>query len=196
MLKRGFLIPVVVGVVFVLAVTACGGGDSKPSAVPFASGAASTVTTVSSPSAAATSDVARSSTAVVAEKDHASLGKILVDTQGRVVYTWAGDQPGTSLCQDACAQGWPPVVVVDGVTPASNITGGSIGVITRRDGRRQVTLNGLPLYYYSGDRTAGDVAGNGSRAFGSLWAVASTRPASGAAPGTPTAVASASDYNY
>jgi predicted lipoprotein with Yx(FWY)xxD motif len=52
---------------------------------------------------------------------------------------------------------------VDGVT-------GHVGTITRDDGTRQVTLNGLPLYTFAGDAAAGDTTGQGKQGF--WWAVA------------------------
>jgi predicted lipoprotein with Yx(FWY)xxD motif len=42
--------------------------------------------------------------------------------------------------------------VLDGVT-------GDVGVITGTDGKPQLTLNGLPLYYYLKDTAPGDVLG-------------------------------------
>jgi predicted lipoprotein with Yx(FWY)xxD motif len=44
-----------------------------------------------------------------------------------------------------------------------------VGTITRDDGTKQVTLNGHPLYTYSGDSAAGDVAGQGVG--GGWWVV-------------------------
>jgi predicted lipoprotein with Yx(FWY)xxD motif len=36
---------------------------------------------------------------------------------------------------------------------------GNLGTITRTDGSLQVTYNGLPLYFFSGDKAAGDANG-------------------------------------
>jgi len=38
---------------------------------------------------------------------------------------------------------------------------GKLGMITRPGGVRQVTLNGYPLYTYSGDKAPGQATGNG-----------------------------------
>jgi predicted lipoprotein with Yx(FWY)xxD motif len=46
---------------------------------------------------------------------------------------------------------------------------GTIGTITRSDGTKQVTLDGRPLYTYSGDTGAGTVTGQGVK--GIWWAV-------------------------
>jgi predicted lipoprotein with Yx(FWY)xxD motif len=36
---------------------------------------------------------------------------------------------------------------------------GTLATITRDDGSLQVTYNGLPLYFFSGDQAAGDAKG-------------------------------------
>jgi hypothetical protein len=46
-----------------------------------------------------------------------------------------------------------------------------IGTTLRRDGRRQVTYNGRPLYYYIGDKSAGQVLCQNVDEFGGTWLV-------------------------
>ena len=46
-----------------------------------------------------------------------------------------------------------------------------LGKIRRRDGRRQLTLAGKPLYYYVGDRKPLQVLCQNVREFGGLWLV-------------------------
>jgi predicted lipoprotein with Yx(FWY)xxD motif len=55
--------------------------------------------------------------------------------------------------------------VVDGVT-------GDLGTITATDGSTQITLNGLPLYYFKGDSAPGDV--NGQAVQNVWWVVSPT----------------------
>jgi predicted lipoprotein with Yx(FWY)xxD motif len=38
---------------------------------------------------------------------------------------------------------------------------GELGTITTPDGKQQVTLNGLPLYYFAQDARPGDILGQG-----------------------------------
>ena len=45
---------------------------------------------------------------------------------------------------------------------------GRLGVITRPNGVKQVTLNGYPLYLYAGDKAPGQDGGNG---IGGSWHV-------------------------
>ena len=79
------------------------------------------------------------------------------------VYTFSKDTPnsGSSACTGSCLATWPALTVPAGSTPtAANGAGGKIGTITRSDdGSLQVTYNGLPLYFFSGDHAKGDSNG-------------------------------------
>jgi hypothetical protein len=44
-----------------------------------------------------------------------------------------------------------------------------ISLISRSDGKKQVTYNGHPLYYYSADTSAGMTSGEGTNSFGAKW---------------------------
>jgi predicted lipoprotein with Yx(FWY)xxD motif len=93
-----------------------------------------------------------------------SQGTLVVATANKMtVYTFAKDvaNSGTSACTGGCLKTWPALTVPAGSTPAgdSGITG-TLGTITRADdGTSQVTYNGLPLYFFSGDKAAGDANG-------------------------------------
>ena len=70
-----------------------------------------------------------------------ALGTILVNVQGRTVYRFAADTRGHSNCNGTCLQYWPAVTSSgDMPTAASSITAG-LGVITRSDGIKQLTVN-------------------------------------------------------
>ncbi|HZT09091.1 MAG TPA: hypothetical protein VFC51_18875 [Chloroflexota bacterium] len=123
-------------------------------------------------------------------------GTLLTDGSGWTLYAWAGDAPGVSNCFDACADAWPPYVVEGDLVVPGDVPG-TVGVIDRGDGSWQVTMEGWPLYYFSGDAQPGDVNGNGIVGFGAGWHVvalstASAPPASyGIAPygGAPASMA-------
>jgi predicted lipoprotein with Yx(FWY)xxD motif len=70
---------------------------------------------------------------------------------------------GTSACTatDDCIATWPAVTVPTGTTPTGGPgVPGKLGTITRADsGALQVTYNGVPLYFYSGDSAVGDSNG-------------------------------------
>ena len=87
---------------------------------------------------------------------------IVASSNGMTVYTFANDvkDNGKSACSGGCITKWPALTVPAGSTPAGD-TGvtGKLGTITRDDGTLQVTYNGLPLYFFSGDKAAGDANG-------------------------------------
>ena len=117
-----------------------------------------------------------------------TLGKILVNGQGMTLYTFGADTPGTSNCSGACLQNWPALTITSGNPVAGSGVTGTLGVITRADGTKQVTLNGMPLYTFFKDSKAGDANGQGITAFGGLWSVVVV---GGAAPSpTPSPVPS------
>ena len=56
-----------------------------------------------------------------------------------------------------------------------------LGTVKRKDGRRQVTYDGWPLYYYVGDTSPGAISCQNVSEYGGLWLVVSPdRPASSA----------------
>ena len=101
--------------------------------------------------------------------DTAKLGKVLAASNGMTLYTNKNDKPGSSACNAACAQIWPPLLVTSGIPAAPSGLVGTLGVVTWSDGSVQVTLNGQPLYLYAGDFKSGDANGEG---IDGIWAAA------------------------
>ena len=88
---------------------------------------------------------------------------MLVASNGYTVYTFAKDtkDSGKSACTGGCLAKWPAVTVAAGgsAAPGSGVTG-KLATITRDDNSAlQVTYNGLPLYFFTGDAKAGDSNG-------------------------------------
>jgi predicted lipoprotein with Yx(FWY)xxD motif len=89
---------------------------------------------------------------------------IVAGSNGMTLYAFAKDvaNSGTSACTDTCGSTWPALTVPAGASPtaAAGATG-KIATISRSDtnGALQVTYNGLPLYFYSGDHAVGDSNG-------------------------------------
>lgn len=92
----------------------------------------------------------------------ATLGAHVTGKDGMSLYVFEQDTSGTSNCNDDCAASWPPLTVTSAadVTAGAGVTG-ELGTIKRADGATQVTLDGKPLYYFGGDKAAGDVNGQG-----------------------------------
>jgi predicted lipoprotein with Yx(FWY)xxD motif len=100
---------------------------------------------------------------------HTRVGPVLASSHGRTLYYYSADKrhSGKSACTGTCATAWPPLAAPV-KAPAGVRLPGKLGVITRPGGLKQVTLNGYPLYFYIGDKTAGQVTGNG---IGGAWHV-------------------------
>jgi predicted lipoprotein with Yx(FWY)xxD motif len=100
---------------------------------------------------------------------HTRVGPVLASSRGRTLYYYSADKrhSGKSACTGTCATAWPPLAAPV-KAPAGVRLPGKLGVITRPNGVKQVTLNGYPLYFYIGDKTAGQVTGNG---IGGAWHV-------------------------
>jgi predicted lipoprotein with Yx(FWY)xxD motif len=122
-----------------LSLAACGGSSSSGS--PAAS---------SSPS---------SSGQTVAVKSIPGLGLVLVDGSGMPLYTSNRDTTSAPACSGACAGIWKPLTVASG-TPSAASSVGTIAVVTRSDGTKQVTVGGKPLYTFVQD-APGKATGNG-----------------------------------
>jgi predicted lipoprotein with Yx(FWY)xxD motif len=102
-----------------------------------------------------------------------SLGQVLVDGNGMTIYLFEKDKGTTSMCDGSCAKFWPPVTTSGAPKAGSGVTAAKLGTTKRADGTTEVTYNGHPLYLYAGDKSAGDVTGQGLNAFGALWYVLS-----------------------
>jgi len=124
--------------------------------------------------------------ATVTAATNPTLGKILVNGQGMTLYVFGADTPGTSNCSSACLQNWPALTVASGNPTAGSGVSGTLGTITRSDGTKQVTFNGMPLYTFVRDTKPGDANGQGIAAFGGLWTVAMAGGAPTAGAATPT----------
>jgi predicted lipoprotein with Yx(FWY)xxD motif len=143
-------------------------GTSTTPAAPGGSSAAPAVTGPAATSAAPTA--ATKAPAVDLMTAASSAGRIVVDAKGMSLYFFAKDtkDSGTSACTGACLASWPRALTVAAKPSADGVTG-VLGTITTPEGAKQLTLNGLPLYYYAKDKEPGDVMGEG---VGGVWYLA------------------------
>jgi predicted lipoprotein with Yx(FWY)xxD motif len=103
---------------------------------------------------------------------HASkYGRVLFDGRGFALYAFTADARGRSTCTGDCARNWPPYIVKGAGSAGRGTRSGLLGTTTRRDGSRQLTYAGHPLYYYVGDRKAGQILCQNVSEFGGLWLV-------------------------
>ena len=104
-------------------------------------------------------------TVMVVQKS--SLGYVLAEANGQVVYTYAKDaKNGVPTCTGSCAATWPPVTGTPKAGPADTFPG-TFGVVKGAGGVEQITYNGYPLYEFKGARPL-SAAGNG---IGGVWHV-------------------------
>jgi len=77
---------------------------------------------------------------------------------GATIYVFNADlEQSMSVCNDTCAQTWPPVIGTE--QSIENIPG--LSLIERQDSTMQVAYLGRPLYTYSGDEAPGQANGQG-----------------------------------
>jgi len=146
--------------------TACGDGERDAGAPP----------------AAATTAVATTTTASGAERDQparkgrriraidSQFGTILADGRGQALYLFDKEKRRRSECYGDCARAWPPVLTTGRPVAGKGVRRRLLGTTTRRNGKRQVTYRGHPLYYYVDD-APGRILCHDVREFGGLWLV-------------------------
>jgi len=139
-----------------------------------------------SPSASSASS-AGGAGAVTLAVAHTTAGDALTGAGGKTLYTNSQEKGGTIACTGTCTATWPPLTAT--ATAGSGVTG-TLATITRSDGAVQVTYNGSPLYYYSGDSAAGQSMGQG---IGGIWYIASPTGA-GSSSSTPPASSGTNKY--
>lgn len=97
---------------------------------------------------AAVAQDAPEGTAELSVLENPEFGSHLADGQGLALYLYVEDEDGTSTCEGACANNWPPLLAADAesVSAADGIDSDLLGTTGRSDGTVQVTYAGHPLY--------------------------------------------------
>jgi predicted lipoprotein with Yx(FWY)xxD motif len=145
----------------VLSITAaCGGDDDDASTT-------TTTTTTAPADDSSTTTTEAGGTAVSVELTESDLGQIL-SSGGRTLYLFTPDAGGTPTCNDDCATSWPALVADGTPTVGDGLDATLFASATRDDGDEQVTVDGWPLYFFSGDVSPGDTNGQG---VGDVWYV-------------------------
>jgi predicted lipoprotein with Yx(FWY)xxD motif len=144
---------------FVIVVAGC--SSSGTSASPSSTSAP--------PSASTPSGSAASSASGGLAVANSKLGKIIVDDKGLTAYYFTKDEAnsGRSVCSGDCLVAWPSIPATSDTPTGTGITA-KLGSITRDDGSKQVTVNGMPIYLFQKDKAPGDITGQG---VGKVWFV-------------------------
>ncbi len=145
------------------ALAGCGGGSA-------------TGATAKPSSATVTQTAAKSAPSlVIATYKTPEDGTLISGANNRTLYVFKADEKSTSAheklstCYGGCAAVWPPVLASGTPTVAGKANASLIGLTTRHDGSKQVTYDGLPLYYYAADTKAGQATGNHLKDGFGLW---------------------------
>jgi predicted lipoprotein with Yx(FWY)xxD motif len=124
--------------------------------------------------------------ASVSARQLSGVGSVLVDKSGMTMYSVKSpsESGGNIKCTGSCTSFWFPVAA--SASPGASGLPGKLGSVSRPDGTKQLTYNGLPLYTFKLDTAPGQDHGNNYRdSFNGTnftWQVvtASGKPAGGA----------------
>jgi predicted lipoprotein with Yx(FWY)xxD motif len=115
--------------------------------------------------------MSRESVAPTLTVKSSSYGSVLFDGRGHVLYAFTRDAKGRSACYGACAKAWPVYYAKGPLRVGTGLKRSLLGTTKRRDGRRQITYAGRPLYYYVGDTKPGQIRCQNVAEFGGTWLV-------------------------
>jgi predicted lipoprotein with Yx(FWY)xxD motif len=94
-----------------------------------------------------------------------------VDGHGRALYLFTRESSSKPRCYGACADAWPVFYARGKFRAGSGASQSLVGTTRRRDGRKQATYAGHPLYYYATDRAPGQVTCQNVTEYGGTWLV-------------------------
>jgi len=148
-----------------LAVLAGCGDDDDSSSASSSVATTSPPTTTSEPTAEA---AARKGTKLILRGSE--FGRILFDSKKQAVYLFEKEDSSKPRCYGDCAEAWPPVFAKGKPRLGKGLKRSLLGTTRRRDGRRQITYGGHPLYYYAHE-DPGEVLCHDVFLNGGLWLV-------------------------
>ena len=115
--------------------------------------------------------MSRESTAPTLTVKSSRFGRVLFDGRGYVLYAFTRDSRGRRACYGACLKAWPVYYAKAGLRAGAGVKSSLLGTTGRRDGRRQVTYAGRPLYFYVGDTKPGQILCQNVAEFGGTWLI-------------------------
>jgi len=91
------------------------------------------------------------------------LGTVLTNGAGLTVYRFDKDtaSPSVSNCDDDCVKKFPPVLTTSDDIQVKGVDKAVLGTVVRKDGTKQVTAKGWPLYTSTDDKIPGDAKSQG-----------------------------------
>jgi predicted lipoprotein with Yx(FWY)xxD motif len=109
--------------------------------------------------------------ATVLQGQGSRLGRLLTDGHGRVLYLFEADTRDRSHLSRAGFALWPAFEAGGNVRVKGGAAAAMVRTIPGPGGKRQVTYDHHPLYYYAGDTKPGQTHGQGLDQFGAKWYV-------------------------
>jgi predicted lipoprotein with Yx(FWY)xxD motif len=100
--------------------------------------------------------------------DDSEFGPMLFGDDGQAIYIFENDPKGKTVCYGECAAAWPPVFTDGKPQAGKGVKQSLLGTVKRRDGKRQVTYAGKPLYYYANEKP-GEVRCHNVNLNGGFW---------------------------
>ena len=157
MRKSGWAVAATLGSLALL-LAGCGGSSSS-------SGGSATTPANGGQPTSAIGQFSPGDTVFIVQKS--ALGYVMALANGDVVYTYGNDkQGGQPTCTSSCAALWPGVTGIP-MTNSGEKLPGQFGTVTLPNGAKQITYNGLPLYYLKSEKPL-ETTGNGKDG---LWHV-------------------------
>jgi predicted lipoprotein with Yx(FWY)xxD motif len=96
-------------------------------------------------------------------------GRVLFSGKDQAVYLFTKDARSRSRCHGECAKAWPPFYAKGRPRAGAGVKQSLLATTKRRDGRRQVTYRGHPLYFY--DEPPRQILCQNVVEFGGTWLV-------------------------
>ncbi|MFE3167034.1 hypothetical protein [Streptomyces sp. NPDC059224] len=168
MILRRIVLSLAAGLASPLLLGACGSSNGTGSAAPAAPATSDSAVSAPATSAADGGDGSGTgssalTTGVTAEAMD-GIGTVVADDRGMTLYRYDKDEsdPSKWTCSGTCTKTWLPVIVGDSVR-TSGVAENLLGTV-HRNGKKQLTLAGWPLYRYNGDTGARQANGQGKDA--------------------------------
>jgi len=119
--------------------------------------------------AGAHSGSATAARAATVSTGKSAIGRVIVDGSGKTLYVFGKDKGGKSSCYGQCASNWPPLLTKGKARVGKGVKSSLLGSTVRKDGKRQVTYAGRPVYRFVKDTAKGQTNGEGLTIFGGTW---------------------------
>jgi predicted lipoprotein with Yx(FWY)xxD motif len=97
-------------------------------------------------------------------------GRMLFNADRQAIYLFDKEDSKKPRCYGDCAAAWPPVYANGQPRLGKGLKAGLLGTTKRRNGKKQITYGGHPLYYYAHEGP-GQVLCHDIEEFGGTWLV-------------------------